>query len=68
MGESQKLGVKIKKVRRRLGKRMGVAVLDADYRQVNEQGILDLERTIVVLKTAERLIDAALASVTAAKK
>jgi hypothetical protein len=53
-------GVKIKKAPRKLGQKMNVALLQDDYRQVNEQGLLDFDRTIGLLKRAEQLMDAAL--------
>jgi hypothetical protein len=53
-------GIKIKKAKCKLGRRMGVAVLDGDYRRANEQGLLDLDLTVEVLKNAEKLMDAAL--------
>ena len=40
---------------------MGVAVLDeADYRQRNDRGLLDMTRTVEMLRRAEALMDAAL--------
>jgi hypothetical protein len=38
-----------------------VAVLEGDYRQADEAGVLDLDRTVAVLKKAEVLLDAAAA-------
>lgn len=47
--------------RRQNGTWMTVAVLDGDYRRADENGVLDLDRTIAVLKKAEGLLDAAAA-------
>ncbi len=44
--------------RRGAGTWMTVAVLDGDYRQA-DNGVLDLDRTVVLLRQAERLHDAA---------
>jgi len=42
---------------------MKVALLDCDdYRQKNDQGLLDLDRTLDMLRRAEFLMDAALGS------
>jgi hypothetical protein len=46
----------------RSGKRMTVGFLDLDYRQVDKQGLLDMDRTVDVLRAAERAMDAALTS------
>ena len=40
---------------------MTVAVLRRDYLQTNEQGLLDMDRTVAVLRKAEKLMNAALA-------
>jgi hypothetical protein len=55
-------GIKINFLAHRgLGNRMKVAVLECgDYRQKNDQGLLDLDRTLDTLKRAEKLMDAAL--------
>jgi hypothetical protein len=45
---------------RHLGKRMAVATLEGDYRRADEQGLLDMEKTVEVLKKAKALMDAAL--------
>ncbi|MFM8273476.1 MAG: hypothetical protein ACKODX_14275 [Gemmata sp.] len=46
--------------RRGVGTWMTVAVWDGEYRQASEpSGLLDLERTVDVLKRAESLLDAA---------
>ncbi len=63
MKQSVLSGIRIKGTLRREGRRMGVAVLDGDYRQQNEQGVLDFERTVEKLKQAESLMDAALKTV-----
>jgi hypothetical protein len=47
--------------RRRNGTYMTVAVLDGDYLQADEKGVLDLDRTVAVLRKAEALLDAAAA-------
>lgn len=51
--------LKIKRPRRADGTYMTVAVLDGDYRQVDARGIIDMSRTVALLKQAERLLDAA---------
>ena len=38
---------------------MTVATLEGDYRQAGPNGLLDLEKTITLLRQAERLQDAA---------
>jgi len=58
MAECGVVGVKITKPVRRNGRWMTVAVLDGDYRQ-DAGGLLDLERTVAVLRSAEKLMDAA---------
>lgn len=40
----------------RVGRWMGVAKLDVDYRQVNKNGILDIQATVEYLKTIENLV------------
>jgi hypothetical protein len=45
---------------RNLGRRMRVAVLGEDYRQQDGRGLLDLDRTIEMLRKAEMFMDAAL--------
>jgi hypothetical protein len=47
--------------RRRNGTWMTVAVLEGDYRQADEGGVLDLDRTAAVLQKAEGLLGAAAA-------
>jgi hypothetical protein len=47
--------------RRRLGTWMTVALMDGDYCRTNEQGLVDLERTVEVLRQAEGLLEAATA-------
>lgn len=59
MAESKTCDVKLVKPVRRDGRWMTVAVLDGDYRQETD-GVLDLDRTVVVLRRAEALMDAAL--------
>lgn len=58
-------GLKVKKPVRREGKWMTVAVLDGDYRQ-GAEGRLDLDQTVVTLRKAEALMDAALLRVASA--
>jgi hypothetical protein len=53
-------GISIVTPRRKLGRRMTVAVLDGDYRQGDERGLLDLPLTVATLRHAEALMDAAL--------
>src|SRR5262249_19072270 len=53
-------GISIVTPRRKLGRRMTVAVLDGDYRQGDERGLLDLPLTVETLRNAETLMDAAL--------
>lgn len=60
MATNDTAGIRISASRRRLGGRMKVGVHDRDYRQTNEQGLLDFDRTVDVLKNAEKLMDAAL--------
>jgi hypothetical protein len=43
----------------RPGERMAVATFAGDYRQADEQGLLDMEKTVALLKKAEALMDAA---------
>lgn len=40
----------------RVGRWMGVAKLDVDYRQVKKNGILDIQATVEYLKTIENLV------------
>jgi hypothetical protein len=54
-------GINVLTPRRKLGKRMTVAVLDGDYREVDGRGLLDLARTVETLRKAGALMDAALA-------
>ena len=60
-------GVKIKAAPRRLGRRMGVALLDGDYRRADAQGFLDIEQTVGVLKNAETLMDMVLGVVSSSR-
>jgi hypothetical protein len=53
-------GVKVKRSRRKAGDCMTVALLAADYRQPDDQGRLDFEKTVQVLRDAEGFMDAAL--------
>jgi hypothetical protein len=58
--EGSACGVAVKKPVRRPGRWMTVAVHDGDYRQVDAEGRLDLDRTVDVLRRAEALMNAAL--------
>jgi len=60
MDASKSQPLKLKKTRRR-GRWMTVARVEGDYRQPNEQGMLDFERTMQVLRQAEALMDDAIA-------
>ncbi len=46
------------------GTSITVAMLNTDYRQVDDEGRIDMEKTITLLKKAEELLDAALLSQT----
>ena len=63
IAEGEVRGVKIKPLPRRLWTFMTVAMLDGDYRQVNDAGQVDLDGTIEVLRKAGEVFDAALARV-----
>jgi hypothetical protein len=58
--KNETCGITIEKPRRKLRRRMTVAVVAGDYRQTDPTGGLDLERTVAVLKKAKALMDAAL--------
>lgn len=45
--------------RRRSGTWMTVAIAEGDYRKTNDQGVLDLDKTLAVLRRAEALLDSA---------
>lgn len=53
-------GIRVEKARRREGDYMTVAVLPGDYRQADQDGKLDLDRTVSVLRNAEAFLAAAL--------
>ena len=55
-------GIKVVKSRRKQGDCMTVAVLAADYRQPNDQGQLDFEKTVQILRDAGAFMDAAVRS------
>jgi transcriptional regulator with XRE-family HTH domain/uncharacterized protein YktA (UPF0223 family) len=62
MAESRSSGLNLRRpARRGKGTWMTVAVLDGDYRQVDDGGLLDLDRTVSFLKQAEHLLDSAVA-------
>jgi hypothetical protein len=61
MTEAQGRGLVLKRPRRQPGMSMTFAVLAADYRQVNDLGLLDIDRTADVLKLAETLLDSTVA-------
>jgi hypothetical protein len=42
-----------------IGKHMTVSILKADYRQVNTEGLIDMDATILELKKMEKLLDLA---------
>lgn len=52
-------GIRIKSSRFKPGMRMKVAILNDDYRQMQPDGRLDLNRTIVTIQMAKALMDAA---------
>lgn len=52
-------GIEICKAPRKPGNRMTVAFLKGDYRQKDSNGMLDIDRTIELLKRAEKLMDIA---------
>ena len=58
MTEANGTDFKLKRPRRRQGTSMTVAVLEGDYREVDHRGLLDLERTLAVLKRAEAILNA----------
>jgi hypothetical protein len=60
MAKNGTAGISITTSRRKLGKRMTVAVLIGNYRQRDDRGLLDLDRTVERLQKAEVLMDAAL--------
>lgn len=68
MAECGIIGMKLVKPVRRDGWWMTVAVLDGDYRRVGANGALDLDGTLVVLRRAEALVDAAAKRLTPAQE
>jgi hypothetical protein len=60
MAKNGQKGVTLKKPIRRSGMWMTVAVLDGDYRRTGEQGRLDFQRTVDILKDAKALMDSVL--------
>jgi hypothetical protein len=61
MIQARKAGLPLKRPGRRgSGNFMTVAVLDGDYRQAHDRGILDFEKTVSLLRQAESLFDSAL--------
>jgi hypothetical protein len=61
MAESRNSGLALQRpARRGRGKNMTVAVLD-NYLQADGEGVLDLDRTVVLLRRTENLLDAAVA-------
>ena len=58
--KTETCGLTLVTPRRKLGRRMTVAVLAGDYRQTDAGGRLDLERTVGMLRKAEALMDTAL--------
>lgn len=62
MSKAPEFTLKIKRPSRRAdGTWMSVAVLD-EYRRCDERGIIDMDKTVTVLREAERLLDAAAAA------
>lgn len=68
LAKSDTNGIKIMPSRCKPGTRMKVAVLDGDYRMLQPDGLLDLDRTVETIRKAKALMDAALeVSITAAQ-
>jgi hypothetical protein len=61
MGESSSSGLILHRVRPRYGNCMTVSVLDRDYREVDDVGILDVERTVQLLRRAMGILDSGVA-------
>lgn len=55
----EQLGLPVTRTHRRSGLHMTVAALDGDYRMVDADGRLDFEKTLGVIRQAERAFDAA---------
>jgi hypothetical protein len=63
---ASKTGYSIVRPRRRKnGRWMTVALFDGSYRQTKENGLLDMERTIECLKSAEVFLDGAVSNLNA---
>jgi hypothetical protein len=60
LAKNKPAGLTIKSSRRSLGERMKVAFLDGDYRQVDANGRLDLDRTVETIRKARQLMDTVL--------
>jgi PD-(D/E)XK nuclease superfamily len=60
LAKNDTTGIRIKPSRFRPGMRMKVAVLEGDYRRLQPDGRLDLDRTVETIRMAKALIDAAL--------
>lgn len=60
VAEAHFQGWELKKLKRALGKDMTVAYLPGDYRKTDDQDRLDLDRTVMDLRKAERFHDAAM--------
>lgn len=58
---SPQVGVTLKRPRRRSGTWMTVALLDGEYRKTKDDGLLDLDATVAVLRMAEQLLDLSVA-------
>jgi hypothetical protein len=59
MTSNQRFGLPLKKPPRREGQWMTVVVMANDYRQIDGRGIIDMDRTVEMLRKAEQLLDAA---------
>lgn len=55
-------GISIISCRRKLGRRMTVAILNGDYRRLYTTGLLDMDKTVEVLHQAKVFMDAAMTS------
>lgn len=60
LAKNDTTGIRIKPSRFKPGTRMKVAVLNGDYRQLQPDGRLDLDRTLETIRMAKALMDAAL--------
>jgi hypothetical protein len=51
--------IKVRRPKRKAGNYMTVAILADDYRRADAQGLLDLQKTVQVLRDLESFMDAA---------